>query len=104
MPTYSQLSEMIAKQVEDSIAENAEALEEAIRTGLEGTKSREEMNARMILNAMSVTARISIQSTLMILHDAGILTFEGGLRPDLELLPGGALPKKAPENDKRGAT
>lgn len=94
MPTYSELSKMIAQRVDEAIEENATALEEAIRTGVASSKSREEMNARMIINAMSITARISIQSTLQILHAAGVIHFEGGLTPDLELLDGGLIPKE----------
>ncbi len=100
MPTYSQLGQMIASRVDEAIIENAALLEDSIRSGLEGSKNREEMNAKMILNAMSVTARISIQSTLMILHEAGILTFEGGLTPDLEVLSGG-LPNGEEERPKQ---
>lgn len=97
MPTYSELSSLIAAQVDDAIVANAATLEEAIQTGLQGSMSREEMNSRMIINAMSVTARISIQSTLMILHAAGVIQFEDGLTPDLTLIEGGKQPDKEPD-------
>lgn len=93
MPTYSELSKMIAARVDEAIVENAEALEDAIRTGVAGSKTPQEMNARMIINAMSVTARISIESTLQILHAAGVIQFEGGLTPDLTILDGGKSPE-----------
>ncbi len=89
MPSYSELSQMIAKQVNEAMVENADAMEEAIKTGIAPGMRPGEMNSRMIINAMSMTARISIQSTLLILHEAGVIEFEGGLTPDLTLLPGG---------------
>lgn len=84
------LSELIADQVQKSIEDNQETIVQELAKGIDWDDGWEKTTSKMSFNALRMATRLSVQMTLTMLAELGILSFTPEtFKPNLILLDGG---------------
>lgn len=87
------LSEIIAEQVSKSLLDNQDAITQGLADGLDWNDGWENSVSKLSINTLRLATRLSVQMTMTMLAEMGILTFTSeAYRPQLVVLEGGQSP------------
>lgn len=84
------LGQIIQKQIEEVFAQNQDAIADSLADGIgNDTMPVMEVAVRLTKNSIRLSVLMSVQMTLRILENAGVIDLNGDYGPLLEVITGG---------------